>query len=214
MQGLIGKKIGMTRVFDENGTQVPVTAIQAGPCVVLQRKSAADGYEAVQLGFQEKTERRATKALQGHCKKAGTAPKQFVREIRLAKGEDAKVGDVVTAQIFDGATHVDVIGTTKGRGFAGNVRRHKFAGGPAAHGSGFHRQGGSIGNRTWPARVFKNKRMPGHMGNVRVTTQNLKVVQVRGEDGVLLVRGAIPGPNGGILIVRRALKKASKAAAK
>lgn len=214
MQGLIGKKIGMTRVFDENGTQVPVTAIQAGPCVVLQRKSAADGYEAVQLGFQEKTERRATKALQGHCKKAGTAPKQFVREIRLVKGEDAKVGDVVTVQIFDGATHVDVIGTTKGRGFAGNVRRHKFAGGPAAHGSGFHRQGGSIGNRTWPARVFKNKRMPGHMGNVRVTTQNLKLIQVRGDDGVLLVRGAIPGPNGGILIVRRALKKASKAAAK
>ncbi len=214
MQGLIGKKIGMTRVFDEDGTHVPVTVIQAGPCVVLQRKSAADGYEAVQLGFQEKTEKRATKALRGHCKKAGTTPKQFVREIRLAKGEDAKVGDVVTVQIFDGATHVDVIGTTKGRGFAGNIRRHKFAGGPLSHGSRFHRQGGAIGNRTWPARVFKNKSMPGHMGNVRATTQNLKVVQVRGEDGVLLVRGAIPGPNGGILIVRRALKKASKAAAK
>ena len=214
MQGLIGKKIGMTRVFDESGTQVPVTVIQAGPCVVLQRKTGADGYEAVQLGFQEKTEKRATKALQGHCKKAATAPKQFLREILLADGEDAKIGDVVTVQIFEGASYVDVIGTTKGRGFAGNVKRHQMAGGPAAHGSGFHRQGGSIGNRTWPARVFKNKRMPGHMGNVRVTTQNLKVVQVRGEDGVLLVRGAIPGPNGGILIVRKALKKSSKAAAK
>ena len=214
MQGLIGKKIGMTRVFDENGTHVPVTVIQAGPCVVLQRKTAADGYEAVQLGFQEKSEKRATKALQGHCKKAATTPKQFLREIRLAKGEEAKAGDLVTVQIFEGASHVDVIATTKGRGFAGNVKRHRMGGGPAAHGSGFHRAGGSIGNREEPARVYKNKRMPGHMGNVRVTIQNLKVVQVRGDDGVLLVRGAVPGPNGGMLIVRKALKKSSKAAAK
>jgi len=213
MQGLIGKKIGMTRVFDGSGAQVPVTVIQAGPCVVVQRKTGADGYEAVQLGFQEKKEARATKALQGHCKKAATGPRQFLREIRLGDGEDAKIGDVVTVQIFEGASHVDVIGMTKGRGFQGVIKRHRMSGGPAAHGSGFHRRGGSIGNRTWPARVFKNKRMPGHMGYVRVTTQNLKVVQVRGEDGILLVRGAIPGPSGGILIVRKALKKSSKASA-
>lgn len=214
MQGLIGKKIGMTRVFDANGVQVPVTVIQAGPCVVLQRKTGSDGYEAVQLGFQEKTEKRATKALQGHCKKAATGPKQFLREIRLADGEDAKIGDVVTVQIFEGASHVDVVGTTKGRGFAGNVKRHQMAGGPAAHGSGFHRQGGSVGNREEPAKIWKNKRMPGHMGNVQVTTQNVKIVQMRGDDGILLVRGAIPGPNGGVLLVRKALKKSSKAAAK
>lgn len=214
MQGLIGKKIGMTRVFDANGVQVPVTVIQAGPCVVLQRKTGSDGYEAVQLGFQEKTEKRATKALQGHCKKAATGPKQFLREIRLADGEDAKIGDVVTVQIFEGASHVDVVGTTKGRGFAGNVKRHQMAGGPAAHGSGFHRQGGSVGNREEPAKIWKNKRMPGHMGNVQVTTQNVKIVQVRGDDGILLVRGAIPGPNGGVLLVRKALKKSSKTAAK
>jgi large subunit ribosomal protein L3 len=213
MQGLIGKKIGMTRVFDGNGAQVPVTVIQAGPCVVVQRKTGADGYEAVQLGFQEKRKKCATKALQGHCMKAATGPKQFLREIRLMDGEDAKIGDVVTVLIFEGASHVDVIGMTKGRGFQGVIKRHRMSGGPAAHGSGFHRRGGSIGNRTWPARVFKNKRMPGHMGYVRVTTQNLKVIQVRGEDGILLVRGAIPGPNGGMLIVRKALKRSSKAAA-
>ena len=128
-------------------------------------------------------------------------------------GEDAKIGDVVTVQMFEGTSHVDVIGMTKGRGFQGVIKRHRMSGGPAAHGSGFHRRGGSIGNRTWPARVFKNKRMPGHLGYIRVTTQNLKVIQVRGEDGILLVRGAIPGPNGGLLIVRKALKKSSKSAA-
>ena len=215
MQGLIGKKLGMTQVFDESGTHVPVTVLQAGPCVVVQRKTTkADGYEAVQLGFEDRKERLVTKPLQGHFKKASVPTKRFLREIRLADGEDAKVGDTVSVSIFDGATHVDVIGLTKGRGFAGVVKRHGFKGGWAAHGSMMHRRSGSVGNRTWPARVFKNKRMGGHMGFVRETTQNLKIVKVRAEDDVLLVRGAIPGPTGGLVVIRKAIKKTPKAAKK
>lgn len=212
MKGIIGKKVGMTRVFDDAGVQVAVTVIQAGPCVVVQRKSAeGDGYDAVQLGFEDRKEQRVAKPMKGHFKKAGVAPQRVLCEIRLDKGEDAKVGDKVTAAMFDGVTHVDVIGTTKGRGFAGVVRRHGFGGGWAAHGSMMHRRSGAIGNRTWPARVFKNKRMAGHMGNVRVTTQNLKVVQVRPEESVILVRGAVPGPAGEIVIVQKATKKTPKA---
>lgn len=214
MQGLIGKKIGMTQVFDEQGAQVPVTVIQVGPCVVVQRKGAAEGYHAVQLGFLDQKESRLTKPVQGHFKKAGVAAKRVLREVRLDEGEDVKVGDTVGATLFEGVTHVDVIGMTKGRGFQGVVKRHGFAGGPGGHGSMMHRRTGSIGNRTWPARVFKNRRMAGHMGHVRVTVQNLKVVQVRNEDNVILVRGAIPGPTGCVLIVRKALKKPSKAAKK
>lgn len=214
MQGLIGKKLGMTQVFDEHGTQVPVTVIQAGPCVVVQRKGAAEGYSAVQLGFIEQKEQRLSKPLQGHFKKGGVAPKRVLREVRLDEGEDVKVGDTVGVQIFEGVSHVDVIGMTKGRGFQGVVKRHGFKGGPAAHGSMMHRRSGSIGNRTWPARVFKNKRMAGHMGHVRVTVQNMKVVAVRGDDNVLLVRGAVPGPTGAVIMVRKALKKTPKAAKK
>jgi large subunit ribosomal protein L3 len=215
MQGLIGKKLGMTQVFDETGTHVPVTVLQAGPCVVVQRKTAkADGYDAVQLGFEDRKESRVTKPLLGHFKKAGVGAKHVLREIRLGADEEAKVGDLISVAIFEGVTHVDVIGSTKGRGFAGVVKRHGFKGGWAAHGSMMHRRSGSIGNRTWPARVFKNRRMGGHMGNVRETTQNLKVVQVRGEDGVILVRGAIPGPTGAVVVIRKAIKKTPKAAKK
>lgn len=211
MQGLIGKKIGMTQVYDEQGVHVPVTVIQAGPCVVVQRKSAAtDGYESVQLGFLEQKEHRVRKPQLGHFKKANVGVQRVLREVQLDPGEDAKVGDQVTVSVFEGAAFVDVISISKGRGFQGVVKRHRMAGGPAAHGSGFHRQPGAVGNRTWPARVFKNKRMPGHMGNTRVTTQNLKVVAVRGEDHVLLVRGAVPGPTGSIVIVRKSIKKAAK----
>jgi len=211
MQALIGKKLGMTQVFDDKGHHVPVTVIQAGPCVVVQQKTTqADGYEAVQLGFGEVKERRATKALQGHCKKAGTGPKYTLSEVQLDAGEQVKQGDLVTVAIFEGVSHVDVIGITKGRGFQGLVKRHGFSGGPAAHGSGMHRRSGSIGNRTWPARVMKNRRMSGHMGHVRATIQNLRVVQVRKEDNVLLVWGAVPGPTGSLLMVRKAIKKAAK----
>ena len=215
MQGLLARKIGQTEIFDDQGVQIHVTVLQVGPCVVVQRKNAArDGYEAVQLGFEEQKESRLTKPEQGHFKKQGVSPRRVLREFRLDPGEDLKAGDSLTVSIFDGVSHVDVIGLTKGKGFQGVVRRHGMMGGGAAHGSMMHRRIGAIGNRTWPARVFKNKRMPGHMGNVRMTVQNLKVAQVRLEDNVLLVRGAVPGPVGALLVVRKALKKTAKAATK
>ena len=209
MQALIGKKIGMTRVYDDAGVQVPVTVVQVGPCTVVQRKAKdSDGYEAVQLGFEEQKESRLSKPLRGHFKKAGAKPQKVLREVRLAKGEDAKAGDVVTAKAFEGVKFVDVLGHTKGRGFQGVVKRFGFAGGRASHGGGWNRKPGSIGNREWPARVFKNKRLPGHMGSVDVTTQNLRVVKVLADDHALLLEGAVPGPVGGIVLVRKAIKKA------
>jgi len=208
MQGLIGKKLGMTQVYDQNGQHVPVTVIEVGPCVVLQRKiNARDGYEAVQLGFIDQKEHRLTKPLLGHFKKAGVTPKRIVREFRVDAAHAAKEGDTITSEIFDGATYVDVMGISKGQGFQGVVKRHGMGGGPAAHGHTSHRRPGSIGMRTQPGRIFKNKRMPGHMGNVRVTVQNLKVVQVRKDDNAILVQGAIPGPTGGIVVVSKAIKK-------
>ena len=209
MQTLIGKKIGMTRVYDAAGVQVPVTVVQVGPCVVVQRKSAkADGYEAVQLGFGAQKESRLTKAEQGHFKKAGAKPQKLLREVRVDAGEAAKAGDVLTAAVFEGVKYVDVLGHTKGRGFQGVVKRFRFAGGRASHGGGWNRKPGSIGNREWPARVFKNKKLPGHMGSVDITTQNLRVVKVLADDHALLLEGAVPGPMGGIVLVRKAIKKA------
>ena len=209
MQTLIGKKIGMTRVYDDSGVQVPVTVVQVGPCVVVQRKSAKpDGYEAVQLGFEEQKESRLTKAEQGHFKKAGTKAQKIVREVRVEADEAAKAGDVLTAAMFDGVKFVDVLGHTKGRGFQGVVKRFQFAGGRASHGGGWNRKPGSIGNREWPARVFKNKKLPGHMGSVDITTQNLRVIKVLTDDHALLLEGAVPGPVGGIVLVRKAIKKA------
>ena len=209
MQTLIGKKIGMTRVYDDAGKQVPVTVVQVGPCVVVQRKSAKpDGYEAVQLGFGEQKESRLTKPAQGHFKKAGAKPQKILREVRVDAAEAAKAGDVLTAALFEGVKFVDVLGHTKGRGFQGVVKRFRFAGGRASHGGGWNRKPGSIGNREWPARVFKNKKLPGHMGSVDVTTQNLRVVKVLADDHALLLEGAVPGPMGGIVLVRKAIKKA------
>ena len=209
MQTLIGKKIGMTRVYDADGVQVPVTVVQVGPCTVVQRKSKdADGYEAVQLGFGEQKESRLGKPLQGHFKKAGAKAAKVLREVRVDAAEGAKPGDVVTAKVFEGVKFVDVLGHTKGRGFQGVVKRFGFAGGRASHGGGWNRKPGSIGNREWPARVFKNKKLPGHMGSVDITTQNLRVVKVLADDHALLLEGAVPGPMGGIVLVRKAIKKA------
>jgi len=208
MQGLIGRKLGMTQVYDQNGQHVPVTVIEVGPCVVLQRKiNARDGYEAVQLGYIDQKEHRLTKPMLGHFKKAGVSPKRIIREFRVDVEHAAKEGDTITSEIFDGAAYVDVTGTSKGHGFQGVVKRHGMGGGPAAHGHTSHRRPGSIGMRTKPGRIFKNKRMPGHMGNVQVTVQNLKVVQVRKDDNAILVEGAIPGPTGGIVVVSKAIKK-------
>jgi large subunit ribosomal protein L3 len=211
MQALLGKKLGMLSVFDDEGRQVPVTAIEVGPCVVVQKKTAdKDGYDAVQLGFQAQKESRLTKPAAGHFKKAGAPTMRVLREVRAGDAE-VNVGDQVGLGAFDGVAFVDVIGTSKGRGFQGVVKRHNMSGGRASHGSGNHRAPGSIGMCVNPARVLKGKKMPGHMGHRRITTQNLKVIAVREEDNVLLVRGAVAGPNGGIVVVRRALKKTAGA---
>jgi large subunit ribosomal protein L3 len=212
MQGLLGKKIGMTRVFDADGQQVPVTVLEVGPCVVVQCKNRdGDGYAAAQLGFVEQKESRVDKPHLGHFKKAACAPMRYLHEFEMESGEEVKVGDRLTAAMFEGAEFVDITGLTKGKGFQGVVRRHGMSGGPITHGGHSKRRVGSIGCRSYPGRVHKNKRMPGHQGNIRITQQNLKVVQVRGTDNLLLVRGAVPGPKGAVLVIRRSIKKAKRA---
>ncbi|MCC5850796.1 MAG: 50S ribosomal protein L3 [Verrucomicrobia bacterium] len=209
MNAIIGRKVGMTQIFDENGVQIPVTVIEAGPCVVVQRKnSEIDGYDAVQLGFVEQKPQRLGKASLGRFAKAEVTPRRFLREFRCEADSALKSGDEVKADIFKDITYVDISGVSKGRGFQGVVKRYNFGGGRASHGGKSHlRSPGSIGCREWPGRVFKNKKMPGQMGNRNVTTQNIKVVQVREEDNVILVRGSVPGPNGGLVLVRKAIKK-------
>ena len=207
MQGLIGIKLGMTQVYDEDGVRVAVTVIQAGPCTVTQRKTEAlEGYDAVQLGLGEQKEHRVAKALQGHCKKAGTGPKRVLVEFRLDDGDDPQPGETLGVSMFEGVRKVDVVGVTKGRGFDGVVKRYRMAGGRKTHGGKSKRRIGSIGQCAYPARVAKGKRMPGHMGHARVTQQNLRVVGLRGDDNLLLVQGAVPGPTGGILRITKAVK--------
>ncbi|MBI2999410.1 MAG: 50S ribosomal protein L3 [Deltaproteobacteria bacterium] len=209
MNGLIGKKIGTTQVFAPDGSVVPVTVIQAGPCVVVQKKEAArDGYDAVQMGFGSQKGHRVNKAQQGHMRKAGKGAFQVLREFRsedisqLAVGQEIKVSD-----IFKAGDRIDVAGTSKGRGFTGVIKRWGFSGFPASHGTHeYFRHGGSIGNRSFPGRVFKGKRMAGHWGNEKVSVQNLEVVDVRPETHLLLVKGSVPGPKRGIVLVRRAAK--------
>lgn len=209
MSAIIGRKVGMTQIFDDAGNQIPVTVIEAGPCPVVQRKTAeTDGYDAVQLGFIEQKAQRLSKAARSHFAKAEVPTQRVLREFRVDADSELKAGDQVKADAFSDISFVDVTGITKGRGFQGVVKRHNFGGGRASHGGkSVLRRGGSIGMCEFPARVFKNRKMPGHMGNVRVTTQNLKVVQVREEDNAILVKGSVPGPNGGVVLVRKALKK-------
>lgn len=205
--GILGRKIGMTQVFRPDGQVVPVTLLKAGPCVVVQRKTPnADGYNAVQLGFMEFVKpARINKPSTGHLKKANVEGVKFLRELRLGPGDDDfKAGDQVLVAQFKAAEKVDVIGISKGRGFAGVVRRHNFRGGDKSHGSMFHRAPGSIGASSYPSRVFPGTRMGGHMGTDRVTVRNLEIIDVNAEDNVLVVKGAVPGPNGGYVVVRRA----------
>jgi large subunit ribosomal protein L3 len=206
--GILGKKVGMTQVFREDGRVVPVTVLKVGPCVVVQRKTAAkDGYDAVQLGLVEFVKpSRVNKAMTGHYKKAGVEPGRLVRELRIrgSQGAELKPADRVLAADFQPAEKVDVIGISKGRGFAGVVKRHHFRGGAATHGSMFHRAPGSIGASSYPSRVWKGMKMAGHMGHARVTVRNLEVIEVNADDNLLLVKGAVPGPNGGYVVVRRA----------
>ncbi len=213
---LLAKKIGMTQLFDAKGNFVGVTVLEAGPCTVLQKKTPeSDGYHAVQLGFGERKAIRATKPLVGHCQKANTAPARFIREYRTVEPVAFNVGDKVTVKEFQAGQFVDVVGVSKGKGFQGVVRRHKFRGGDATHGAkGWHRRSGAIGTRQTPGRVMKNMKMPGHMGHTRITVQNLKVASVREADNLLLIEGAVPGPRGGFVVVRHAKKKLLKAAAK
>jgi large subunit ribosomal protein L3 len=207
MQGLIGQKIGMTQVYDSDGRRIAVTVIEAGPCVVLQRKTRdRDGYDAVQLGYGAQKEQRVSKAARGHCGKVDAAPCRIVREFRLDNGDEVPEGQALTVAVFDGVTHVDVMGVTKGRGFQGVIKRHKMSGGRMTHGGHSRRRVGAIGQCSYPARVAKGQRMPGHMGHRKMTQQNLKVERVLGDRNLLLVRGAVPGPNGGFVMVRRAVK--------
>lgn len=216
--GLIGKKVGMTRVFTDSGEQVPVTVIQAGPCLVLgKRTQERDTYTAVQLGFGEVKEQRLTKPELGQYKKSGQTPKKIVREFRVEADElgNFEVGQELKADFFSRGQLIDVTGTSRGRGFAGVVKRYKFGGAIEGHGSHEHfRHGGAIGQRKSPGRVFKNKKMPGHMGNDRITVQNLEVVDIDAENNLVLVKGAVPGHPNGLVILRPAIKSAIRAATK
>jgi large subunit ribosomal protein L3 len=209
MDGLIGKKLGMTQVWDSHGHFVPVTMLEVGPCPVVQIKQLAkEGYDAVQVGYLPQKPQRLTKAVRTRYEKAGVQPCRELREFSLDAGESIKVGDTMTVGVFEGVNLVDVTAISKGRGFAGAVRRFRMAGGPHGHGGHSKRRIGSIGERNLPGWVRKGKPMPGHMGAVSVTARNLAVIQLRKDDNVLLVRGAVPGPSGAMVIVRKALKKA------
>lgn len=204
--GILGKKIGMTQLFRADGVVVPVTLLKAGPCFVVQRKTpATDGYDAVQLALNEFVKaKRINRPETGHLKKAGVEGAKFLREFRLKGGEgDMKAGDKVLVSDFHPNEKVDVIGTSKGRGFAGVVKRHGFRGGEGSHGSMHHRAPGSIGASSYPSRVVPGMRMGGHMGHEQVTVRNLEIIEVDAEDNVLVVKGAVPGPNGGYVTIRR-----------
>jgi large subunit ribosomal protein L3 len=206
--GLLGKKIGMTRVYDEKGVSTPVTVIAAAGNKVLQVKSAdTDGYVAVQVGFDDQKPSRVSKAQTGHFAKTSATPKRFIREFRNGAAE---AGADLSVTTFEVGQFVDVIGQSKGKGFQGAMKKHNYQGQPASHGSMMHRRTGAIGNRSTPGRVWKNMGMPGHMGDERVTVQNLQVVQVREEDGVILVSGAIPGAKGTYVVIRPSKKKSAK----
>ena len=206
MEGILGRKVGMTQIYVEDGTAIPVTVIKAGPCLVVQRKTKdTDGYEAVQVGLVEDKPAKVNQPLGGHFKKAGVAPVREVQEFRLADGEDVNPGDEVRASIFEEKQWVDIVGTSKGKGFQGVMKRHNFAGGRASHGSMFHRAPGSIGASSFPSRVIKGMRAPGRMGGDRVTVRNLKIVQIDTDNNILVIRGAIPGAPGGYVVVRKAI---------
>jgi large subunit ribosomal protein L3 len=211
LQGLIGRKVGMTQVFSEEGEVVPVTAIEAGPCWVTQKKTMErDGYTAIQLGFGDKKVKRTTKPLQGHFQRSGVSPKRWVREFRVDESTLGALqeGQAVTGEMFTDLRYVDVTGTTKGRGFTGVMKRHRFGGKPASHGTHESFRGsGSVGASADPSRVFKNTRMAGQYGNERVTIRNLEVVRFVKEHNLLLVKGAVPGPNGGMVLVRASRKQ-------
>jgi large subunit ribosomal protein L3 len=205
MDGIIGRKVGMTQVYAEDGRAIPVTVIQAGPCVVVQRKTKQkDGYEAVQLGLvEDRKVKKVTKAMAGHYKKADLPPCRVLRELRVEGKDETKVGDKVSVEQFTPGDRITVVGISKGKGFQGVVKRHHFRGGAATHGSMFHRAPGSIGASAFPSRVLKGMRAGGHMGADRVTQKNLQVVRVDAGNNILVIKGAVPGGSGGYLVIRK-----------
>ncbi len=209
LEGIIGKKIGMTQTFDDKGTVSPVTIITAGPCVVIQRKSMEkDGYAAVQIGFQEEKEvKNVNRPIQGHFNKVGVPPVKFIREFPIDEQSEVKEGDQFFVDMFSVGDKVDVIGTSKGKGFAGVIKRWGFKGGKATHGSMFHRRPGSIGASAYPSRVMKGKKLPGQMGNKRVSIKNLTVIETDKEKNLLVVTGAVPGAAGGYLLIKKSKNK-------
>ena len=209
MKAIIGKKIGMTQIFDDNGYVVPVTVIEAGPCVVAQVKSVdTDGYDAIQLGFGEVKDKHINKPEKGHFAKSKLTAKKHLREFRTNSAVDVKVGDEVKADVFTAGEKVDIQGITKGKGFQGVIKRHGQSRGPMGHGSMYHRRPGSMGSTSTPGRVYKGKKLPGHMGVQTVTIQNLDVVRVDMDKNVLLVKGSVPGPKGAILKIKATVKSA------
>lgn len=205
-KAILGKKVGMTQLFTDEGLAVPVTVIEAGPCQVIQKKTVEkDGYSAVQVGFGEKREKLFNKPEKGHFNKAGVRPLRFLRELRLEDSDSYQVGQEIKADLFNSGEKVDVVGTSKGRGFAGGIKRHGFHRGPMAHGSKYHRRPGSLGAKG-PARVFKGRKLPGHYGAERVTVQNLEVVRVDADRNLLALKGAVPGPRGGLVIIKDSVK--------
>lgn len=206
-KAIIGKKIGMTQIFDETGKVIPVTAIEAGPCVIAQIKTVeTDGYDAVQLGFGDVKESKVNKPEKGHFAKASVTPKKHLREFRLDSLEGLKVGDELKADVFAAGDSVDIQGTSKGKGFQGVIKRHGQSRGPMGHGSMYHRRPGSMGSTSTPGRVFKGKKLPGHMGRQTVTIQNLDVVAVDLDKNVILVKGSVPGVKGAILKIKMSVK--------
>lgn len=202
---ILGRKLGMTQVWSEGDELVPVTVIEAGPCVVSQVKTVdKDGYAAAQLAFGDIKESKVTKPVAGHFAKAGVTPRRHIAEVRLDEGDEVKLGQELTVAMFEGVGSVHVTGTSKGKGFAGVMKRHNFRGGPGGHGSHFHRATGSVGQASTPSRIFKGSRMPGHMGDETVTVRNLDVVKVDPEQNLLLVKGAVPGAKGALLTIRSA----------
>ena len=206
-KGLIGKKVGMTQIFDEAGKVIPVTAIEAGPCVVAQVKTEeTDGYTAIQLGFGDVKESKLNRPEKGHFSKVNVTPKKHLREFRVDSVEEVKVGDELKADVFAEGDKIDIQGTSKGKGFQGVIKRHGQSRGPMGHGSMYHRRPGSMGSTSTPGRVFKGKKLPGHMGRITVTIQNLDVVRVDMDKNVILVKGSVPGPKGAILKIKSAVK--------
>ncbi len=214
ISGIIGRKVGMTQIFAEDGTVTPVTVIKAGPCVVVQTKTAAgnDGYNAVQLGFVEDKPiklKNVTKPMRGHFEKTGGGlpPTRILKEIRLTEEPSVSIGDQVKADLFTDGDTIEVIGKSKGRGFAGTIKRHNFSRGPMSHGSMNVRAPGSIGQSAYPSRVIKGTKSSGHMGNARVTVRGLTVAKVDAENNLLMVKGAVPGPNGGLVVVKKSVRQ-------